>query len=163
MRANIGDHIILAGKVVDQAVRAGEIVGVAADGGPPFTICWDDGHTSTVFPGSDAVLFPAGGPHSAELVPVPGAGTRREWTVRVSIFEQGDDTTATVALVADSPRALLAAGAARRNPQDTGDTHIGDEVAVARALRRLADSLLETARHDIGTATGSPEVHMARR
>jgi len=33
---------------------------------------------------------------------------------------------------------------------------IGDEVAVARALRRLADQLIETAEQDLEAVTGQP-------
>ena len=38
------------------------------------------------------------------------------------------------------------------------EPHIGDEVAVARALRHLADQLIATAEHDIEEATGEVDV-----
>ena len=79
--------------------------------------------------------------------------------MRVTIFEQGDDTTATVALLADSPEALTARGTSRRSGVDPEVTHIGDEVAVARALRRLADHLLTQAEHDIEASTGEQRRH----
>ena len=56
--------------------------------------------------------------------------------MRITIFEKGDDTTVTVALLADSPEALTALGTSHRSSTDGGAPHIGDEVAVARALRR---------------------------
>ena len=97
--------------------------------------------------------------HHEEVVARPELGTLREWSVRVTIFEQGDDTTATVALLADSPEALTARGTSRRSGVDPEVTHIGDEVAVARALRRLADHLLTRAEHDIEATTGEQRRH----
>ncbi len=57
MRAKPGDRIILAGELVDQPTRAGEVVEArGTDGGPPYVVRWEDGHTSTMFPGPGAVL-----------------------------------------------------------------------------------------------------------
>lgn len=161
MRAKPGDRIVLAGEVVNQPSRSGKVLEVhGSDGDPPYVVRWDDGHTSTIFPGPGSGLTVAGGetaPHT-DVVPRPELGTSREWTVRVTIFEKGDDTTATVALLADSPEAVTAKGASHRSSDDPDVTHIGDEVAVARALRRLADDLLVTAEHDIEEATGQVDV-----
>ena len=165
MRAKPGDRIILAGELVDQPTRAGEVVEArGTDGGPPYVVRWEDGHTSTMFPGPGAVLrvSDAAVPH-AEVVARPELGTLREWTVRVSIFEKGDDTTATVALLADSPEALTAKGSSHRSTADPGVTHIGDELAVARALRRLADQLVATAEHEIEQTTGEHDVVVRAR
>jgi hypothetical protein len=161
MRAKPGDRIILAGEIVSQPSRSGEVLEVhGTDGDPPYVVLWEDGHTSTIFPGPGAGLSVTGSESAqhTDLVPRPELGTSREWTVRVTIFEKGDDTTATVALLADSPQALTAEGASHRSSGDPGDAHIGDEVAVARALRRLADHLLATAEHDIEEATGQVDV-----
>lgn len=165
MRAKPGDRIILAGELVNHPTRSGEVLEArGADGGPPYVVRWEDGHTSTMFPGPGAALrvTDAEGEgeavHHTDVVARPELGTSREWTVRVTIFEKGDDTTATVALLADSPEALTATGASHRSGADTEDPHIGDEVAVARALRRLADHLLVTAEHDIEEATGEDDV-----
>jgi len=81
--------------------------------------------------------------------------------VRVSIFESGDDTSANVVLLTEAPTHLSAHGQSHR---DIGDAsmrmpEIGDEVAVARALRHLADQLLETAAKDIEAVTGK-EAHL---
>ena len=166
MRATPGDHIILAGELVDQPTRAGEVIEArGADGGPPYVVRWEDGHTSTMFPGPGAVLRvteSASTPHE-EVVARPELGTLREWSVRVTIFEQGDDTTATVALLADSAQALTARGTSRRSGQDAEVAQIGDEVAVARALRRLADHLLTQAEHDIENTTGEHDVMVRAR
>ena len=166
MRATTGDRIILAGELVDQPTRSGEVLEArGADGGPPYVVRWDDGHTSTMFPGPGAVLRVTDAASAAgeDLVARPGVGILREWTVRVSIFEQGDDTTATVALVADSPDALTARGSSHRAPADDEVARIGDEVAVARALRRLADHLLTRAEHDIESTTGERDVVVRAR
>jgi hypothetical protein len=161
MRAKPGDHIILAGEVVDQPTRAGEVVEArGSDGGPPYVVRWDDGHTSTMFPGPGSVLrvSEAGAEAAAPEVEAAEPGRMREWTVRVTIFESGDDTTATVALLADLPEAPTARGTSHRSARDDDNPVIGDEVAVARALRRLADSLLAHAERDIESGTGEEVV-----
>jgi len=166
MRATTGDRIILAGELVDQPTRSGEVLEArGADGGPPYVVRWDDGHTSTMFPGPGSVLRVTDAPTvtGEEVLDRPPSGTLREWTVRVSIFEQGDDTTATVALVADSPDALTARGTSHRASADDEVARIGDEVAVARALRRLADHLLTRAEHDIESTTGEHDVVVRAR
>src|SRR5215203_2253685 len=157
MKAKPGDRIILAGELVDQPTRAGEVVEArGTDGGPPYVVRWEDGHTSTMFPGPGAVLRVSDGASvpPTDVVARPELGTLREWTVRVSIFEKGDDTTATVALLADAPEALTAKGSSHRSTADSGVAHIGDELAVARALRRLADQLVAAAEHEIEQTTG---------
>ncbi|MBE1593751.1 DUF1918 domain-containing protein [Nonomuraea angiospora] len=61
MRANVGDHLIVHGKVVGQRDRIGEIVEIRGENGtPPFRVRFEDGHEQLVFPGPDAVVQPAG-------------------------------------------------------------------------------------------------------
>jgi hypothetical protein len=165
MRARAGDHIILAGEHVDEPTRSGEVLDCGPEGRPPYTVRWEDGHTSTMFPGPGAVLrvTESGHHEGSEVVARPELGTMREWTVRVTMFERGDDTTATVALLADSPEALTARAESHRADDDAPSSHIGDEVAVARALRRLADRLLDRAEHDIEDATGEIDVAVRAR
>ena len=166
MRATPGDQIILAGEQVDHPTRSGVVLEARGeDGRPPDVVKWDDGHTSTLVPGPGAVLkvTESASLHHEEVVARPELGTLREWSVRVTIFEQGDDTTATVALLADSPEALTARGISRRSGRDAEVAHIGDEVAVARALRRLADHLLTRAEHDIEGTTGERDVTVRAR
>lgn len=166
MRAKPGDRIILAGEVVDQPTRAGEVLeSRGTDSGPPYVVRWEDGHTSTLFPGPGAVLRVSEGEpaHHADLVARPELGTLREWSVRVTIFEKGDDTTATVALLADSPEALTARGTSHRSGADPEVARIGDEIAVARALHRLADHLIAAAEHDIEGVTGEVDVVVSAR
>ena len=165
MRAKAGDHIILAGEQVDQPTRAGEVLECGPDEGPPYTVRWEDGRTSTIYPGPGAVLkvTESGQREFSDVVARPELGTMREWTVRVTLFEKGDDTTATVALLADSPEALTARASSHRSTDDLPSPHIGDEIAVARALRHLADSLLARAEHDIEHSTGEADVTVRSR
>jgi len=57
MQAAVGDRLRVRGNAVGQRDRAGEIVEVHGGAGePPYLVRFDDGHTSLVFPGPDAVV-----------------------------------------------------------------------------------------------------------
>ena len=57
MQAATGDRLRVRGHIVGQSERIGEIVEVRGAGGePPYLVRFDDGHTSLVFPGPDAVI-----------------------------------------------------------------------------------------------------------
>jgi len=176
MKAQKGDRIILAAKHTDQATRDGEVLEVrGADGGPPYLVRWTDGHTGLLYPGPGAILRVEA--EHATIVPAETARTStepvaegaveptvphvKEWHVRVSIFESGNDTSANVVLLTEAPTHLSAHGQSHREVGDTSARvpEIGDEVAVARALRHLADQLLETAAKDIEAVTGK-EAHL---
>ncbi|HMO11512.1 MAG TPA: DUF1876 family protein [Actinotalea sp.] len=152
MKASVGDRLVQASSVVDGAVRDGTVVEVRnPDGSPPDRVRWHDtGEETLVFPGPDAhVEAGAGG-----AGPVGEAATT--WRVQVTLTRDGRQTTAQAVLVAGSPEHLGAVGHARRDPQDAEDEVIGDEVAVARALRRLADRLIDDAEEQIEDSTGRP-------
>ncbi len=167
MRATAGDRIILAGELVDQPTRAGEVLEArGADGGPPYVVRWEDGHTSTMFPGPGAVLkvTESASAHREEVVArararhpagVVGAGHH----LRAGRRHHGHG----------GPARRLARGADRAGHQPAqrvgsrASTHIGDEVAVARALRRLADHLLTQAEQDIEATTGEHDVTVRAR
>ena len=159
MKASQGDHIVLAAEHVGEPTRDGRIVEVRGeDGAPPYVVEWSDGRTGLIFPGPGAVLEVSESEDEAEPQDAPTQPTAdqylREWTVRVSILETGDDTDARAVLVADAPEQLVARGRSHRAPQDQAVPQIGDEVAVARALRHLADLLMSTAETDISAQTG---------
>jgi len=78
------------------------------------------------------------------------------WRVQVTVTREGPETTAHAVLAPGDPDRLGAVGHARRNPEDGEVPVIGDEVAVARALRHLADRLIDTAEEQIEDATGRP-------
>jgi hypothetical protein len=173
MRARPGDRLVLAAPHESGPTRDGEVLETRGpDGGPPYLVRWSDGQEGLLYPGPGALLRvspSAGGASSSDhpapavdpavdLVVDPGAAHVREWHVRISIFERGDDTDANVVLLADAPQHLSAQGHARRSTDDIYFPEIGDEVAVARALRRLADRLLNTAEQDISGVTGEEHV-----
>ena len=180
MKANIGDRIVLAPVTVDAPVRDGEVLETRGPGGtPPFLIRWSDGHTGLFYPGPGAVLSlgtghpddiaPASAPapeaQAAHETPAQhGEPARRprvhDWQIRVTIFENDDETHANVVLLSDSPAHLTARGESTRGAHDQPVPEIGDEIAVARALRHLADQLIEVARGDIETLTGEHDVRV---
>ena len=168
MKAHQGDRIILAARHTDEPTRDGEVLEVrGANGEPPYLVRWADGHTGLMYPGAGSVLrveaehvtgvgaqtpvASAGGPTGVVEPTLPHV---REWQVRVSIFESGDATSANVVLMTEAPTHLSARGQSHRNSGDESVPEIGDEVAVARALRHLADQLLDTAAQDVQAVTG---------
>jgi Domain of unknown function (DUF1918) len=57
MQAVVGDRLHVHANVVGHPERTGEIVEVRGAGGePPYLVRFDDGHTSLVFPGPDAII-----------------------------------------------------------------------------------------------------------
>jgi hypothetical protein len=55
MQAKVGDRIVLEGTRLGEPRRVGVIVEVQhPDGTPPYTVDWQDGHKTFVFPGPDA-------------------------------------------------------------------------------------------------------------
>jgi Domain of unknown function (DUF1918)/Domain of unknown function (DUF1876) len=169
MKASVGDRIVMAGEQVDRPTRDGEVIEVRGpNGAPPYLVRWSDGHTGLLYPGPGSVLRVQNAgepltPDPQEPTPDHGAAaptTAHQWTVRISLFE-GDDTTARAVLVADPLEGIRATGVSHRRAQDPPQPRIGDEVAVARALRHLADQLLEQATTAIEDSTGERNVHVA--
>lgn len=167
MKANVGDRLVTASTIVDQPPRDGRVVELRhEDGSPPFVVEWSDtGERTLVFPGPDTHVVAATGEQAAG----PSSSGVKTWTVQIRITEEGDATSATALLGAGGPEPAQgdagrtgdaahtwnAVGSSRRNPSDPASPLIGDEVAVARALRLLADRLMETADADISSSTGS--------
>ncbi|MEU8249966.1 DUF1918 domain-containing protein [Nonomuraea sp. NPDC048916] len=59
MNATVGDRLLVHGNSVGERDRTGVIIEVqGVNGGPPYTVRFDDGHTGLVFPGPDAVVVP---------------------------------------------------------------------------------------------------------
>jgi hypothetical protein len=73
----------------------------------------------------------------------------KTWHVEMFIHEDGDDTTVRAVLHGDSAMHPEGIGTARRAPTDPSVPEVGDEIAAARALHALADTLLATAAQDI--------------
>jgi hypothetical protein len=166
MEAVVGDRIVVAAAMLDGPVRDGEIIEVGKQGGPPYLVRWSDDRRETLFfPGPDAHVSHHGSLHAAPAAAAQttpaGAVTAatphphvKNWRVELYLFEQDAATTARAVLHTDAPTALDSRGEAHRNPRDLEVPEIGDEVAVARALRRLADRLLGVASSDIEAIEG---------
>ncbi|KAE8765030.1 DUF1918 domain-containing protein [Georgenia thermotolerans] len=166
MRAQRGDHIVVAGTHVGEAVRDGEIIEVRGpDGGPPYRVRWGDGREGIIYPGASAEVRAQHGAEAPSGVPADAQGRLvREWDIRVSIYAFGDDTTtAKVAVVAGEAPGMSAAGESRRSIRDRAVPRIGDKVAVARALHHLADELLADAAEDVEDSTGEHDVTISPR
>lgn len=164
MKASVGDRIVVASARLDGPVRDGEVVTLRhEDGSPPYLVQWSDHAEPTLFfPGPDAhvvhydetaTLAPEAAGHTT-----PTTETRhiRSWQVRIDVFESETGTSAHAVLRSDSPMLLDGRGDAHRRPGDPDVPEIGDEIAVARALRRLSDNLLEAAAADITAIEGKP-------
>jgi hypothetical protein len=165
MKASVGDEIRVLSSSELGVARHGVVVEVTRrDGTPPYVVEWDDGRKVLLYPGSDTHIthkrprlpspsrdVPAQPDAQVETVELPHV---KRWRVTVDIFESGDVTDAHAVLFSETPHHIDAHGAARRNPDDVEVPEIGDEVAVARALRRLADELLQTASDDIAELEG---------
>jgi hypothetical protein len=83
----------------------------------------------------------------------------RQWRVEILIGEDDGRTYAEARLISDTPTDLVGVGWARLSSHDTDVPEIGDEVAVARALRQLGTRMLETASGDIHDITHE-DVHL---
>ena len=174
MKAQPGDHIIIAAPRVGGPLRDGEVLEARGPrGSPPYLVRWSDGHEGVLQPGPGSVLR-VGHPQDAQparpttataaAAPTNGAHPHvKDWQVRVTVFGSDDDAEARVVLLADSPTQLRAYGHSHRGTHDRSVPEIGEEVAVARALRRLADQLLETAAGDIEQVTGERDVSLRSR
>ena len=171
MEAAVGDRIVVAAAILGGQVRDGEILEVSGDGRPPYLVRWsDEGRETLFFPGPDAHVshhelgesepLTAAEPASSETATVMSPAPHvKNWSVDLYLFEQGDATTAHAVLHTNSSTQLDSQGEAHRNPKDEDVPEIGDEVAAARALRRLADRLLSAASDDIEALEGH-EVHL---
>ena len=156
MKASIGDRIVVVSPQVGGVVRDCIVVELRnPDGSPPYVVRWSDtGQQALYFPGSDGRIQHMGG-GAPDKAAVPAEETEAAtphvttWNVEIQVFEQGADTSARAVLHAGAVTPLEARGRAHRAATDHNIPEIGDEVAVARALRHLADALLEAASGDI--------------
>lgn len=85
----------------------------------------------------------------------------KQWRADIMIGEDNGHTYAEARLITGTPNNLVGAGRADLSPDDIDVPEIGDEVAVARALRDLSARLLDTASGDIADVTRD-DVHLRR-
>lgn len=78
----------------------------------------------------------------------------KDWTIRIHLDEEGDNTSACATLVTEKG-SVEGTGYARRNPADPSVPVIGDELAASRALADLADKLADITQRDIAESVGA--------
>jgi len=71
----------------------------------------------------------------------------KEWTLRLYVFEEGDDTRVHAVLDTGDDR-LESRTSAHRSPHDEPRPEIGDEFAAGRALIELGHQLLRAGTRD---------------
>lgn len=61
MKAKVGDFLVVKGTTTERHDQHAEIIAVRSDdGSPPYVVRWlVNGHETTVYPGSDAVVVSA--------------------------------------------------------------------------------------------------------
>jgi hypothetical protein len=80
----------------------------------------------------------------------------KQWNVTVEIDEDENTTLAHASMRTPAGQDVSGDGKADRNPIDPDIPTIGDELAVARALRNLSERLLHATEKDISSVTGQP-------
>ena len=166
MHARVGDRIVVAGATVGAPARDGEIVEVhGREGEPPYLVRWSDtGRESLFFPGPDSHIDHdgpqqdtsenGGAPAETSEQKSQSAAEVKKWHVDLYLYEHEDSTAAHAVLHSAARDNLDGTGAARLRPGEANVPEIGDEVAVARALRGLADRLLAAASDDMSAIQG---------
>jgi Rv2632c-like/Domain of unknown function (DUF1918) len=159
MKAEVGDRIVVASGTLHRPIRDGEILQVGEGGGGPYLVRWSDGTESLFFPGPDAHVEHVsreGEDGDQQASAAESQKPTKKWSVDIYLYEDENATAANAVLRSDVPGPLDVRGEARRSPADPDMPAVGDEVAAARALRRLADRLLEMASSDLSDAEGHP-------
>lgn len=148
MKAAVGDRVVVASAQPGGRPRSGTIVELRhPDGTPPYVVCWSDtGQDVVYFPGSDGRVEHLGPAEVAEAPRGERARRVKSWRVDVTLVEDGTETTARAVLHDDTDLTIESPhGRSMRAPTDLDDPEVGDQVAVARALRHLSDRLLGVA------------------
>ena len=166
MKASVGDRIVIAAPTLGQPVRDGEILEVRGHGryaaipramvrrrSPNAVLPRSRRATRALCPCTRA-RAPSDHPEptTAPTTSTASPDTRRHvqhWQVDINLYEDGDTTTADAVLHTPAPRALKSRGKAHRRPDDPDVPEIGDEIAAAHALRRLASHLMDVAESDL--------------
>ena len=83
------------------------------------------------------------------------------WRIDIEFNEDDTHTHATVRATRDDGETVTAQGDAYRNPKDSAQPLVGEEIAAARGLIALGAELLQRASSQIEHATHQP-VHLVR-
>jgi len=148
MKAQIGDQVIVASAQTGAPARTGTIVELRhPDGTPPYVVRWSDtGSECDYFPGPDGRVETVDLRDDSIAVQRTRVSRIKSWVVDVEVVENGEETTARAVLRVEDGRPVESRyGRAVRNVRDDDLPIVGDQVAVARALRRLSDRLLDEA------------------
>ncbi|MGW2559977.1 DUF1876 domain-containing protein [Streptomyces sp. NPDC001514] len=78
----------------------------------------------------------------------------KKWNVEIVITESDRTTQAEARLRGQNSELFVGEGTAHRNRSDPDVPHIGDELAVARALSGVSHELLHEVAEEIETRTG---------
>ncbi|MFD7440561.1 DUF1876 domain-containing protein [Streptomyces sp. NPDC059909] len=81
----------------------------------------------------------------------------KKWNVEIVITESDRTTQAEARLRGRNAELYVGQGTAHRNRTDPDIPHIGDELAVARALSGVSHELLQEVAEEIETRTGEHE------
>jgi hypothetical protein len=87
--------------------------------------------------------------------PTAGQVKKHGWPMHVVFTENDDETRADIVLDVEGHH-YHGWGWARRNPIDPSVPRIGEEIAAARALNRLARQMLDAAAEEIEGFEGHP-------
>jgi len=148
MKAQVGDQVVVASAQTGAPARTGTIVELRhPDGTPPYVVRWSDtGHEGVYFPRHDGRIESVDLRDATIRAQHTAVSRTKTWVVDVDLIEDGPETTARAVLRLDDGRPVESRhGRAMRAPDDKELPRIGDEIAVARALRNLADTLLADA------------------
>jgi hypothetical protein len=149
MFAAVGDRVFVE-SVRPGHEHRGRIVALRhSDGTPPYVVRWDDTGTETLhFPRADCRIEPA--PPAREANPATMSQRVHHWTVVIDVVEHDQYTTAHAVLHEDdAPTVVTGRGESVRRPGDRSIPELGDELAVARALRQLSDRLALAVRNTL--------------
>jgi len=149
MDAEIGDRIEVTTNTLGVPPRYGEVI---EHSGSSLRVHWDDGRESVFVPASNCRVVDA-----EERV----GPTRLTCHIDVDLIENSDECTATATLM--TTRGIVqASGRARRNPADPVVPMVGEELAIGRAIRSLAEQLVRAAGDDLANPPTSDEHLLSR-
>jgi hypothetical protein len=136
MSADAGDRIEVTTNTLGVPPRYGEVLERT---GSSLRVHWDDGHESVFVPSSNCRIVDAD--HST-------GPTRLSCHIDIDVVEDSDECRATATLM--TTRGIVqASGRARRNPVDPAIPMVGEELAIGRAVRSLAEQLIAAGGDDL--------------
>ena len=149
MGVDVGDRIEVTTNSLGVPPRYGRVMERT---GSSLRVHWDDGHESVFVPSSNCRVVDGGDPSDL---------TRLTCHIDIEVVEDTDECQATATLMT-TRGTVQAAGRARRNPADPAIPMVGEELAIGRALRSLAEQLIAAGRDDLSDPSVTEE-HLVGR